>query len=104
MRKHFKQSCQKETSARRVTFSKLHTRKITYDNFLNLSSTTMSSPEDLLRKLCFSEDGLLDVPLKMEKIIKSFQTKQNTKERFDRGTKRVSCFHLAKLKLACTAF
>ena len=28
----------------------------------------MSSPEDLLRKLCFSEDGLLDVPLKMEKI------------------------------------
>ena len=32
------------------------------------------------------------------------QTKQNTKERFDRGTKRVSYFHSAKLKLACTAF
>ena len=81
MRKHFKQSCQKETSARRVTFSKLHTRKITYDNFLNLSSTTMSSPEDLLRKLCFSEDGLLEVPLKMGKIIKIFQTKQNVQGR-----------------------
>ena len=87
MRKHFKQSCQKETSAHRVTFSKLLTRKLTYDNFLNLSSTTMSSPEDLLRKLCFSEDGLLDVPLKMGKIIKIFQTKQKfkaDKDRFDK--------------------
>ena len=79
MRKRFKQSCQKETaSARRVTFSKLHTRKLTYDNFLNLSSTTMSSSEDLLRKLCFSEDGLLDVPLKMGKIIKIFQTNKRS--------------------------
>ena len=43
----------------------------------------MSSPEDLLRKLCFSEDGLLDVPLKMEKIIKSLQTKRNVQ-----GTQR----------------
>ena len=81
MRKHFKQSCQKETSAHRVTFSKLLTRKLTYDNFLNLSSTTMSSPEDLLRKLCFSEDGLLDVPLKMGKIIKIFQTKRKVQGR-----------------------
>lgn len=75
-----------------VTFSKLLTRKLTYDNFLNLSSTTMSSPEDLFRKLCFSEDGLLDVPLKMGKIIKSFQTKQKLKvdkDRFD-GVQRES--------------
>ena len=75
MRKHFKQSYQKETSAHRVTFSKLLTRKLTYDNFLNLSSTTMSSPEDLLRKLCFSEDGLLDVPLKMGKNHENFSDK-----------------------------
>ena len=47
----------------------------------------MSSPEDLLRKLCFSEDGLLDVPLKMGKIIKILQTKQKfkaDKDRFDK--------------------
>ena len=37
----------------------------TYDNFLNFSSTELSSLEVLLRKLCFSDDGLLDVPLKM---------------------------------------
>lgn len=41
----------------------------------------MSSPEDLLRKLCFSEDGLLEVPLQMRKIIKIFQTKQNVQGR-----------------------
>lgn len=35
----------------------------------------MSSPEDLLRKLCFSEDGLLDVPLKMGKNHENFSDK-----------------------------
>ena len=62
----------------------------------------MSSPEDLLRKLCFSEDGLLDVPLKMGKIIKIFQTKQFKvdKDRFDRMQRQSVDCHLAKLYLA----
>ena len=63
----------------------------------------MSSPEDLLCKLCFSEDGLLDVPLKMGKIIKFFQTKQKfkvDKDRFDRMQRKSVDCHLAKLYLA----
>lgn len=35
----------------------------TYDNFLNFSRTELSSLEVLLRKLFFSDEGLLDVPL-----------------------------------------
>lgn len=59
----------------------------------------MSSSEDLLRKLCFSEDGLLDVPLKMEKIIKIFQTKQKfsvDNDRFDRVRRKSVACHSAK--------
>ena len=66
----------------------------------------MSSPEDLLCKLCFSEDGLLDVPLKLGKIIKIFQTKQKfkvDKDRFDRMQRQSVDCHLAKLYLAWTA-
>ena len=36
----------------------------TYESFLNFSRTELSSLEVLLRKLCFSDEGLLDVPLK----------------------------------------
>ena len=35
----------------------------TYESFLNFSRTELSSLEVLLRKLCFSDEGLLDVPL-----------------------------------------
>ena len=43
----------------------------TYDNFLNFSSTELSSLEVLLRKLGFSDEGLLDVPLKVKIRVKS---------------------------------